>query len=59
MKNQTIQDLIVKVGNDLAIPKNKLLEQEYNFIIKATISGGDFVITSNKTLRVNDTIFAE
>ena len=27
----------------------------YNFTLKATVSGGDFIITTNKTLIVNKT----
>ena len=45
-------DLVVSMENRIVKPVNPGLTKEYNFTLKATISGGDFTITSRKTLRV-------
>jgi len=45
-------DLVVSMKDMIVKPVNPALEKEYNFTVKATISGGDYTITTKKKLRV-------
>jgi hypothetical protein len=48
------KELIVSIKNDriYVTPKDPTLERDYNFTLNATLDKGNFLITSNKTLKV-------
>ena len=50
-KENVINDLEVSLEEMKIKPKQPLLRKEYNFTLKAYVNGGNFTITSNKTLR--------
>ena len=50
-KKKVIDDLEVSLEEMKIKPKQPLLRKEYNFTLKAYVNGGNFTITSNKTLR--------
>ena len=50
-----ITDLKVSLLDKVVKPLNPDLTKVYNFTLKAIVDGGDFIITTNKTLIVNRT----
>ena len=46
-----IEDLEVSLEENKIKPKEVLMKKEYNFKLKAYVTGGNFSISTNKTLR--------
>ena len=50
-----ITDLIASLQDNLIKPIDPNLTKVYNFTLKATVGGGNYIITTNKTFIVNKT----
>jgi hypothetical protein len=54
-----IKDLIVSLEKNTIKPVNPNLKKEYKFSLKAYVNGGNFTITTNKTLNMIETVLPE